>query len=301
MQNERLPVFALVLLTLMGFILVTAETMPAGLLPEIARGLRVSEGSVGLLVSAYAIGTVVVTVPAIALTRGWRRKPLILGAIAILIAANSVTALSPALGLSLTSRVVAGAMSGIIWGMFATYARRISPRKYAGRSLAIVSAGAPIGFALGTPLGSLVGTEFGWRWAFGGLSIVGLVVLVLIAVFVPDAAGQVAERRMSLPAVLRIRGLVLILLVIATWMIAHNTIYTYISPYLRITSTGLSAGAMLFIYGVAAIVGVVITGALLDRHPRPLLHVSAALFVIAGIILLIGGGSTFAVIVAAVL
>lgn len=147
----RLPWFPLTLLAAIGFVLVAMETMPAGLLPVIADSMHTSEGTVGLFVSAYAIGTVIATVPAIALTRSLRRKPLIMTAIGVLLLANTVTAFSPDVAVSLISRFIAGAMSGTIWGMFATYARRISPPRFAGVSLAIVSTGAPVGFALGTP------------------------------------------------------------------------------------------------------------------------------------------------------
>ena len=75
---QRLPVVTLAALAVIGFVLVAMETMPAGLLPVIAAGLGTSEGTVGLFVSAYALGTVIVTIPAITLTRGMRRKPLLL-------------------------------------------------------------------------------------------------------------------------------------------------------------------------------------------------------------------------------
>ncbi|MFK4484914.1 MFS transporter [Curtobacterium sp. AB7] len=299
--GDRLPWFPLALLAAIGFVLVAMETMPAGLLPVIADGMGTSEGTVGLFVSAYAIGTVIVTVPAIALTRGLHRKPLITTAIAVLIVANTLTAFAPNVTIALVTRFVAGAVSGIIWGMFATYARRISPARFAGVSLAIVSTGAPVGFALGTPLGSFIGTALDWRWSFIGLSLVGVVILALIAAFVPDAPGQTGAAKLSVVKVFRIRGIAIILAVIATWMVAHNTIYTYISPYLRVTGTDLSAGLVLLVYGIAAILGVVITGALLDRHPRPLLHLSVGLFVVTGVVLLVGHASPVAVLVAAVL
>ena len=300
-DRGRLPWLPLGLLTLIGFVLVAMETMPAGLLPEIATGFHVSQGTVGLLVSAYAIGTVIVTVPAISLTRSLPRKPLLLGAVAILLVANAVTAISPTIALALASRVVTGAMSGVIWGMFATYARQISPRRYAGLSVAIVSTGAPLGFALGTPLGSVLGIAFGWQWAFAGLSIIGLVVLVLLVRFLHPVSGQSVETRLSVGRVIRIPGLWIVLAVIVAWMIAHNTIYTYIYPYLHFTGTGISASLMLVVYGVAAVGGVVITGALLDRYPRPLLHLSALIFVIAGAMLIIGSHSAAIVMIAAVL
>ena len=297
----RLPLLALILLAAMGFILVAMETMPAGLLPVIADSMHTSEGTVGLFVRAYAIGTVIVTIPAITLTRGLRRKPLLLFAVSGLILANTITAFSSDVTLSLVTRFVAGSMSGIIWGMFATYARRISPPRHAGLSLAIVSTGAPVGFALGTPLGSWLGTTFDWRWSFGGLSLVGFLVLALLVAFVPDVRGQTAVARLPLGRIFRIPGIAIILAVIVAWMLAHNTIYTYISPYLKTTSTGFSASLMLLVYGVAAIVGVFITGSFLDRHPRPLLHLSALLFVVSGVILFVFSSSAMAILIAAVL
>ncbi|NQW87688.1 MULTISPECIES: MFS transporter [unclassified Frigoribacterium] len=299
--GERLPVFSLVVLATMGFILVAMETMPAGLLPVIANGLDTSEGAVGLLISAYALGTVVATVPAITLTRGMRRKPLLLIAITGLVVANTVTALSPVIALALVSRFVAGAFSGVIWGMLAAYGRRISPPDRAGLSLAIVSAGAPVGFAFGTPLGSWLGTAFDWRWSFGGLTLLGVVVFALVASIVPDAAPAPAGARLSLGRVFRIPGIAVILAVIAAWMLAHNTIYTYVSPYLRAGGSGLGVDVTLLIYGIASIGGIVVTGALLDRHPRALLHGSVAVFVVAGVVLLVGHASVPAVVVAAVL
>jgi len=299
--RTQLPIVTLAALAVIGFILVAMETMPAGLLPLIATGMGTTEGTVGLYVSAYALGTVIVTIPAITLTRGMRRKPLILVAIAGLILANTVTAVSSDITLALASRFVAGAFSGIIWGMLAAYGRKISPPSRAGLSLAIVSAGAPVGFALGTPLGSWLGTTFDWRWAFIGLTVVAVIVGTLIAVIAPDAPGQAGKTRLPIIRVLRIPGILVILAVIFTWMLAHNTIYTYISPYLRASGSSLGVELQLFIFGVASVGGIVLTGALLDRHPRPLLHGSLLVFIAAGAILLIGSSSTLAIIVATVL
>ena len=300
-NRTRLPLAALVALAVIGFVLVAMETMPAGLLPIIASGMGTTEGTVGLYVSAYALGTVIVTIPAITLTRGMRRKPLILAAIVGLVLANTTTAISPDVSLSLISRFVAGAFSGIIWGMLAAYGRRISPPSRAGLSLAIVSAGAPVGFALGTPLGSWLGMTFDWRWAFIGLTAVALVAGAVIAVIAPDARGQAGTSRLPLVRVLRIPGIFVILAVIFAWMLAHNTIYTYISPYLRATDSSLSVDLQLFVFGVASIGGIVVTGALLDRFPRPLLHGSVVAFIAAGAILLVGSSWTPAIVVATAL
>jgi predicted MFS family arabinose efflux permease len=300
-QPEKMPWLPLILLATMGFILVAAETMPAGLLPVIAHGLGTSEAVVGQFISVWALGTVLVTVPAISLTRGLRRKPLLLGAIAGLLLANTVTAVSSDIPLSLVSRFVAGAFTGIIWGMLAAYGRRISPPARGGLSLAIVSIGAPVGFALGTPLGSWLGTTFDWRWSFGGLTVITVVVLSLIAAFVPDAPGQPPATRLPLARVFRMPGIAVVLAVIFVWMLGHNTIYTYIAPYLRETGTGLAPDVTLLVYGIASIAGVGITALLIDRYPRLLLHASVGLFVVSAVILIVGHASSGTIVVAVAL
>ncbi len=300
-KTQRLPIATLSAMAVIGFVLVAMETMPAGLLPVIARGMNTSEGTVGLFVSAYALGTVIVTIPAITLTRGMRRKPLLLAAISGLILANSATAFSSHVYLSLGSRFVAGAFSGIIWGMLAAYGRNISPPSRAGLALAIVSTGAPVGFALGTPLGSWLGTAFDWRWAFVGLTAVAVVAAALLALIAPDVHGQPARSRLPVARVFRIPGVAVILAVIAMWMLAHNTIYTYVAPYLRATGSNLTVDVQLFIFGLASIVGIVLTGAFLDRHPRTLLHSSVVLFIAAGVALLAGHASTPAIVAATVM
>jgi len=300
-DDRRLPVLALIALALIGFILVAMETMPAGLLPDIAAGMATSEGTVGLFVSAYALGTVIVTVPAISLTRRFRRKPLLLVSVTGLILANAVTAISPDVAMSLVSRFIAGSFSGIIWGMLAAYAIRISPPARSGLALSIMSIGAPLGFAFGTPLGAFIGGLTDWRWSFAGLSLVGLLVGLIILACVPDAAGQPATTKLPLRRVLTLRGVPIVLIVIMVWMLAHSTNYTYIAPYLRTTATGISPDLMLLVYGVASLGGVALVGFLLDRHPRLLLHLSAATFTAAGVVLLIGHASTPAILIAAML
>lgn len=299
--ETRLPIVTLIILAVIGFVLVAMETMPAGLLPVMATGLGLSEGTVGLFVSVYALGTVIVTIPAITLTRAMRRKPLLVAALTGLILANSVTAISSDVTLLLVSRFVAGAFSGIIWGMLAAYGRKISPPRRSGLSLAIVSTGAPVGFALGTPLGSWLGTTFDWRWAFAGLTMVALLAGILVALIAPDAQGQPGKSRLPVVRVFRIPGIAIILAVIFTWMLAHNTIYTYIAPYLRATSSGLTVDVQLFVFGISSVAGIVVTGALLDRHPRLLLHGSVTAFIAAGLMLLLGHASSPAIITATVI
>ena len=300
-EPGRLPVPALLVMALVGFLLIATETMPAGLLPQIAAGLGTSEGLAGQLVTAYALGTVVAAIPAVALTRGMRRKPVFVVAILGFLAATSITALSGSLALSLGARFVAGAFSGLLWGITAGYARRITASEYAGRALAIASIGTPIGLAVGTPFGSWLGTTLNWRWSFGILTVLTAVTVALAVALVPDAPGQAATSRVSLFRVLRLPGVAVILAVIVAWMLAHNTAYTYISAYLRSSDLPMSVDVALVTFGVAALVGIGFTGAVIDRTLRPLVLGSIGLFIVAGVVFIVGRESLVAVVVAIVL
>lgn len=297
-SGDRLPVPALLVMALMGFILIATETMPAGLLPQIASGLGITEATAGQMVSAYALGTVLLTIPAIALTRGMRRKPVFLVAIAGFLMANLVVAASGDIVLSLSARFVAGAFSGLAWGMMAGYARRISAPKFAGRALAIASLGTPLGLAVGTPLGSWLGTTVDWRFSFWALSVLTILTGLLALAVLPDAPGQCAESQIPMLRVFAIPGVSVILVVIFAWMLAHNTVYTYIASYLRTTSVSITVDVALVVFGVSALVGIWITGTLIDRAPRPLVLASLTLFLVAGLIFIAGSQSLVAVLVA---
>ena len=299
-SRDRFPLAALLVFALLGFLLISTETMPAGVLPQIAAGLGTSPGVAGQLVSVYALGTVLATVPAIVLTRRFRRKPLLIVVVACFLLANAATALSPHIALSLASRFVAGALSGTLWGMLAGYTLKITTPDRAGRALSIMSLGAPVGMAFGTPLGTWLGVTFGWRWSFGGLGILSAAGLVAALLLVPDAPGHQAAARSRPTRVLRIPGVAAILLVIVAWMLGNSTTYTYIAPFLEAARSTVRIEVLLVVFGLASIGGLALTALLVDRRPRTLVVSSLAGFAAAGVLLVLGHQHPFAVYAAIV-
>jgi predicted MFS family arabinose efflux permease len=299
--GSRFPVPALIVMACTTFIGIMTETMPAGLLPQISRGISVSEGAAGQFVSAYALGMLLAAIPAGMLTRGSRRKPLLLAGLTGFLIANTGTALAPDLAVALAVRFIAGAFAGLLWGMLGGYAMRITAPERAGRALAIAMTGIPAALAAGTPLGTWLGTAAGWRWAFAAMSIFAAVVIIGVLAFVPDAPGQQEQTRVSFAKVLRLPGVATILGVAVVWMLAHNLLYAYIAAYLQQAHVGLKTAIALVIFGAAAIAGIAITGVLVDRMLRRLTLASLALFVVAGAILLTAPKSTPFAILALVL
>lgn len=117
--QQKLPLFALLALATAVFITSLTETLPAGLLPAMSQDLRVSESATGQTVTVYAIGTALTAIPLTAATAGWRRKKLLLSAMAGFAVANTVTAVSSVYELTMVARFVAGVAAGLAWALLA--------------------------------------------------------------------------------------------------------------------------------------------------------------------------------------
>ncbi|MFC9330740.1 MFS transporter [Kitasatospora sp. NPDC057015] len=294
--EDRLPVWGLLAFTTAGFLAIMTETMPAGLLPQIGRGLDVSEGFAGQLVTLYAIGSVVAAIPVVAATRSVRRRPLLLFAVGGLCVFNTVTALSTDYALTLTARFVAGMASGVIWGLLAGYARRLVPAHLQGRALAVVGVGQPIALTFGVPLGTWLGSLTDWRGVFWIMSGVALALLFWVRALVPDFPGQAAESRQPIGRIFLAPGIRSVLAVIFLWILAHNILYTYIAPFLADAGLDGRVDVVLLVFGACAIAGIWATGLLVDRRLRALTLASLAGFAVAALVLGIGHSSPVAVI-----
>ena len=91
---DKLPLAALLALAMTGFLALLTETLPAGMLLRISAGMGISETLAGQFVTLYAIGSVAAAVPLTAATQGWRRRPLLLSALAAILVFNTLTALT---------------------------------------------------------------------------------------------------------------------------------------------------------------------------------------------------------------
>ncbi|MDV6276799.1 MFS transporter [Rhodococcus erythropolis] len=278
---RTLPLAGLSALAMAGFIAITTETMPAGLLVQIGSGLSVSVSGAGQLVTAYALGSVVGAVPLIALTRGLRRRAVLVSAIVGFGVFNLVTALSSNFVLTLGVRLLAGMAAGVVWGLLAGYARRMAPPHLQGRAVAVASVGQPIALAIGVPMGAWLGTLVDWRVVFALMSGSALLLVVWILAVMPDFPGQQADRRLSVRKVLVLPGVRPILLVAFLWILAHNIVYTYLAAFLDRIGFGDRLGIVLFVFGLFAFVGIGVVGVFVDRALRSLTVLSLVVFAAA--------------------
>ncbi|WP_308583747.1 MFS transporter [uncultured Pseudomonas sp.] len=277
-QPDALPLGGLLALACAGFITILTEAMPAGLLPQMSEGLGVSPALAGQLVTVYALGSLLAAIPLTLLTRGWRRRPLLLLAIGGFALVNSMTALSSHYGLTLTARFFAGVFAGLLWALLAGYASRMVAPHLQGRAIAVAMLGAPLALSLGMPTGTFLGTTVGWRLSFAIMTGLTLVLLIWARLQLPDFAGERADKRLGLRQVLGLPGIRPVLWVTFTYVLAHNILYTYIAPLLAPAGIEADIDRVLLVFGLSALLGIWLVGLLIDRWLRLLVLISCSLF-----------------------
>jgi predicted MFS family arabinose efflux permease len=289
---ERLPWTALLALAMAGFLTILTEALPAGLLPLMSADLKVSPTLVGQLITVYAVGSLLAAIPLTALTRNWRRRPLLLIAIGGFAVVNSISALSDDYGVTLVSRFFAGVFAGLLWSLLAGYASRLVPEHLRGRAIAVAMVGTPLALSIGIPAGTLLGSVIGWRWAFGIMSLLSLGLVIWARLSLANFPGQTQQQRLSIRQVFVLPGIRPVLLTTLMFVLAHNVLYTYIAPLLEPAGLSEQIDRVLLAFGVAALGGIWLVGVLIDRWLRELVLISVVLFLFTAFAWALNGESS---------
>jgi len=279
------PWAGLITLSSVVFLSVTSEMLPTGLLPEMSRDLGVTQSRIGLLVSWFAFTVVLTSTPLAHLTRRLPRHGLIVAVLIAFALSNVLTAIAPTYEFLVASRVVGGMAHGLFWSVVGAYAAHLVPKEKIGRAVSITIAGGTVAFVFGIPVATAAGQLLGWRMSFTLLAALMLAGAVLVWRLLPevehfagktDAAasappGPAAPRRdPTVPAV------ALICTITAVIMTGHFTFYTYIAPFL-IDGLGVRSAdvaPLLFLYGIAGMVGLIVAGTVFGPRPQQGLVIS---------------------------
>lgn len=262
-----MPVWLFALLAA-AFVLYTDDYVIAGILPELASDLAVSEGQAGQLVTVFSV-TVAVAAPvaAVALARIPRRW-LFAVALLVFIGANIAAAATPSFTVLVLMRVAAALAAASTTPALFAFAARHAPREKVGRFIAIVSLGVTGSIAAGVPVGTWIGGAFGWRATFAAMAVAGAVVLVFLLTTLPRSEGP-DETPVLREQVRTLRKLPISLGLLANCalMTGSMMMLTYLAPYLAsATTAGVEERALAFsLSGIAGVLGIWLGGIATDR------------------------------------
>jgi MFS transporter, DHA1 family, inner membrane transport protein len=257
----------IVAIALSAFAVVTTEFIIVGLLPLIATDLAVPISTAGLLVSVYAF-TVVPSAPLLtALTSKLCRRNLLIGVLSLQILTNLLAALAPNYTVLLIARVFSAFSLAVFWSIAAIVAISLVPENRRGWAISIVFTGISAANLFGIPLGTLIGQSLGWRAAFAGLTGLGLLALVAIALFLPTPPKVSPPPLQTQLRLLRQPQFLMALAVSVAIATGDFLAFTYLVPFLQQVTRldGSGSSLMLLLFGVAGIVGNFAGGRAADR------------------------------------
>ena len=266
-----------------AFVFNTSEFLPVGLLPDIAGDLGETVAFTGLVITGYAWVVALMSLPLTIATAKLERRKLLLCLIAVFALAHFVVLWAELFA----ARIAVALTHSIFWSIMTPLAARMAPRGKRALGLAAVMGGTIVATVLGVPIGTQLGHMFGWQEAFFIIGIAAALVFALIYFVLPECASNRAGSMKSLPVILKRPALIQLYCLTAVTVLGQYTAYSYISPILQ-TVGGFGETDVvttLFVFGIAGILGTVLSSKLVERFPSgslavPLIVIAASLFLI---------------------
>ncbi|PKQ66479.1 MFS transporter [Labilibaculum manganireducens] len=285
-KKSRLPI-AIWALTVSVFAIGTTEVVMIGLLPTIAKEFLTSISSVGWLVTSYAIGVAIGGPIVTAFTNKVNRKKLLLTIVLFFVLSNGLASISFNFTLLIIARVLSGGAHGVFVGIGANIASSMVSEEKRATAISIMFTGLTVAMVTGVPLGTYIGQQFGWRYTFGGIAVVGFICLLANQLWLPNTIKKgEAIRLKDQFKVLTNKSMLLGFSLTTFSFAALFDTFTYLSPLLEKISgfTENQITLILLLYGIAVAFGNLLGGKFSNKKPaKTLIILFAIMFVTFGL------------------
>lgn len=277
MAKERFFNLPVVILIASSFMLGMSEFIVVGILPDIAADLKISEVTVGNLVSLFAFVYAPVTSLGSALSARFPRFATHLTLIGIFLAGNLLCAFAPNYAVLVVARIMIALVSGTLVAVAMTYVPDVTTDRFRTKFIAWVFSGFSIASVVGVPVGTWVANTFGWRWAFHMINVLTIMLIVGMVVALPRNSHIVKIGFLPQFRLFFDRRIQLGVLTVVFGAAASYVFYTYLTPIMRdevhVPEQYLSVG--LVIFGAACLWSNLYGGKLADRGRgvEPLTHI----------------------------
>lgn len=277
MAKERFFNLPVLILIASSFMLGMSEFIMVGILPDIAVGLKVSEVTVGNLVSLFAFVYAPVMPLGSALSARFPRFATHMTLIGVFLAGNLLCAFAPNYAVLMAGRILIALVSGTLVAIAMTYAPDVTTDTFRTKFIAWVFSGFSIASVVGVPVGTWVANAFGWRWAFHLVNALTVVLIIGMVAVLPRNSHAAKIGFLSQFRLFFDRRIQLGVLDVVCGAAASYVFYTYLTPIMRdevhVPEQYLSVG--LVIFGAACLWSNLYGGKLADRGRgvEPLTHI----------------------------
>ena len=277
MAKERFFNLPVLILIASSFMLGMSEFIVVGILPDIAADLKISEVTVGNLVSLFAFVYAPVTPLGSALSARFPRFATHLTLIGIFLAGNLLCAFAPNYAVLVVARIMIALVSGTLVAVAMTYVPVVTTDRFRTKFIAWMFSGFSIASVVGVPVGTWVANTFGWRWAFHMINVLTIMLIVGMVVALPRNSHIVKIGFLPQFRLFFDRRIQLGVLTVVFGAAASYVFYTYLTPIMRdevhVPEQYLSVG--LVIFGAACLWSNLYGGKLADRGRgvEPLTHI----------------------------
>lgn len=242
--------------------------MPIGLLTDISASFHISEAATGVMISVYAWGVMLLSLPLMVFASRFDLRRLLLAVIALFACGQFLSAMAPTFPILVLARLVVAAAHAIFWSIASVMAARLVDTEHGALALSMIATGSSIAQIFGLPLGRAIGLAVGWRMTFCVVGAVAAAILVYQAVVFPVMPAGERFTLRQLPSLLRNRVLLALYAVTIFMSCSYYVGYSYIEPFLQQVAH-LDAGTItmaLTVFGFAGLLGSVSFSRFFDGH-----------------------------------
>lgn len=243
----------------------------AGSLNDLTRSLEVSVALGGQLISVAAVLMCFGAPVLAAFLGGWDRRKLLTLSLAWFAIGHGLSAIAPNYALLLPLRALSVLAAAVYTPQAAAAIGYVAPPEERGRAIIFIFLGWSVASVVGMPVHSFIGEAFGWRWAFGLVTVLAGGAAWWVWRVVPDGVQPPAMRLSAWREVFTHPVLMAIVAVTALSGAGQFTLFAYMAPYYRqvIGADAAETSFLFFWFGAFGLLGNVLLSRYIDRVGAP--------------------------------
>lgn len=256
----------LYLFALTNLVIGTGAFVLSGVIKLAAEGLDVSVAAAGQAMTVYAFASAFLAPLLMVATGRWPRKRALQAALLLYGLGSLLCALAPNLLTLLAGRVMMGT-GAMFTPLAAGLTVTMVPPELRARALALSFLGIGMSYAIGLPLGTWLGFNFGWRAPIWLVAACSVLALAACSALLPTKINAPGASFDGLAGLLRNAPVVRVLLRSLLYFMAIFSVFSYVGPVLQALNP-LSANALaatLVMFGLAGVMGTFLGGWSADR------------------------------------